>query len=335
MARATPNHYEQLGVPTSATAAEIRRAYRILARRYHPDVNPGKASEERFKLIAQAYDVLGDGKKRALYDAEFLLSDRESMNARIRAYQRNHQAGRAQKRHQAAREQTRTKSFAGAASDGAARPQRRERAPEEPLFGKIGNFVRRSLLREKSPYSTQKVSIIEVSLSIHDAILGARKTVEVEEPEGRRKISVKIPPGVRTGSVIRMRDKRNSNEELVLITRVALHPVLSIEPKGLVVEIPITVGEALTGTTLTLPTLRDQVVVSVPAGSQSGSEIRVKEKGLATREGVIGDLFYRLMIQIPDAPNAVGIKDRAKEIEGYYSSPLRQNLPRSLLDIAS
>ena len=110
---------------------------------------------------------------------------------------------------------------------------------------------------------------------------------------------------------------------------------MAIEARGLVVEVPITIAEAILGSSITLPTLDDQVVITVPPGCKSGSEVRVRNKGIAQRDGTRGDLFYRLMIQVPDAAHAVGIKEKALELDRYYSQNLRTSLPRSLVDIAS
>jgi DnaJ-class molecular chaperone len=174
---------------------------------------------------------------------------------------------------------------------------------------------------------------MEVSVPIADAIRGARKTVEIPEGTGSRKISVTIPPGVRNGSVIRFRRKEDPSEEIVILTRVAAHPFLSMSQKGLIVELPISVGEALQGSKVQVPTLDEPVLLTVEPGTQSGSEVRLKGKGVHFREGSRGDLFVRFMIRVPDAADAVGLKEKSAELEAYYGRTVRAGMPRTLLQI--
>lgn len=351
------DHYKTLGVNSSATADEIRRAYRVLARRYHPDVNPGKAaSEERFKAIASAYAVLCDVELRRQYDSEY-QEQRRAGNERARRYQQAQTATQRFYEYQARLREQRERETrdTNAAASEAARPggkTTRQRGPAAqgvavPLDRLLAAIARplaqlrdsaraalpgRNSIKGKNRGAT-RLSIIEVSVSVRDAIYGVRKTVEIAEPEGARKVSVSIPPGVRNGSVVRLRSKSTLNEDLVLVLRVAAHPSISIQPKGLVVEVPITVSEALSGATIKLPTLDDQLMVRIPAGSQSGQEIRIKEKGIANRDGSRGDLFYRLLIKVPPSAEAVGLKEKAQEFEQYYGTALRQNLPSTILEL--
>lgn len=353
------NYYEILGLNTSATLEEIRRAYRILARRYHPDVNPGKASEEKFKSIARAHGVLSDPEKRKAYDLDLEAHLQTRINNRAGAYQK------AQQRYEGSRKrfyETKHQNFGKvdpARDDGqtSAVPKRPAPGPFE-LFGKKAqeflNFLNqpvrkpkaakptpppKSEAREKPKEAPQgqegsgivKISVVEVSVTMKDAIYGIRKTVEISEPEGVRKVSVNIPPGVRNGSVVHLRSK--SHEDLVIIVRVATHPFLSIQPKGLVAEIPISVNEAISGASISIPTLDEPVVVKIPPASQSGNEIRLKEKGIPHRDGARGDLFIRLLVRVPESSIAVGIKEKAAELDLYYGVPVRQSFPKSLLDV--
>lgn len=347
------NHYETLCLSSSATADEIRRAYRVLARRYHPDVNPGKASEEKFKAIAAAYSILGDPQQRAHYDAELQEQLRGGVTEKIREYQRRQTQGErmaARQRYYQDIERRRQAHLQAQAQR--AHALHAARAAASPFAGIRRSFdtIKKSVLAAVRPLpmggkrvitptetssavEVQKISIIEVSVSMRDAIRGVKKTVEIAQPEGTRKVSVIIPAGVRTGTVLRFRDKGGSGEELVFILRVAAHPFLSIENKGLVVEVPISVGEALAGANVTLPTLDDTIVMRVPAGTQSGTEIRAKGRGIVGRDGTQGDLFYRMMIVIPDAVHAVGLREKAAEMEAYYPGSVRQNFAKSLLEM--
>lgn len=322
------NYYEILGVNSSATPQELRRAYRILARRYHPDVNPGKASQEKFRLIASAYSTLNDPAKRRAYDLQLESYIQANARAGHKIYEANQKNGAA----------------ASAAKKRSGRPDRKakeggERVPKTSgIWGQLFG-IRRDRLKPEAPPSRQggrsvtKISILEVSVNIKDAIMGAKKTIEISEPDGPRKISIKIPSGVRNGSVIRLKGRTGLAEEIVLIVRVASHPFLSLHSKGLVVEIPISVNEAISGASITVPTLDEPMVIKIPPASQSGHEIRLKDRGILQRDGSRGDLFFRLMIKVPESADAIGIKEKAGELNSYYACPVRQSFPKALLEL--
>lgn len=354
------NYYEILSLNTSATFEEIRRAYRILARRYHPDVNPGKASEEKFKTIARAHSVLSDPEKRKTYDLELEAHLKTRVHGHHQTYQRAQQRyDNARRRFYEAKHQNFGKVDPAGPEEPSQPPPQRPRPPApNPFSGlskKAQDFLKflnkpigKSSARPRSgsaqrsgahsqpkehqpePSGIVKISVVEVSVSIRDAVHGVKKTVEISEPEGVRKISVNIPPGVRNGSVVHLRSK--SQEDLVIIVRVALHPFLSIQPKGLVAEVPISVNEAISGASISVPTLEEPVVLKIPPASQSGTEIRLKEKGILLRDGTRGDLFIRLLVKVPETSMAVGIKEKATELDLYYSTPVRQGFPKSLLE---
>jgi DnaJ-class molecular chaperone len=340
------NHYTALGVQSSATQDEIRRAYRILARRYHPDVNPGKASEEKFKIIAEAYEVLSDAGKRQEYDGEFDRNGRLAADARLKAYQQQARATTARERFFKAKETEAAARLkkpvrdkpaspaAGLSFAGFARALGHEITSTLPELGRFREFLRRRSPGAVRSTSLLKVSVIEASISIRDAISGVKKTVSIEEPEGLRKVSVRIPPGSKTGSVIRMRSTSDSGpaEELVLVVRVASHPQLSIQNRGLVLEVPVTVNEAVSGASINVPTIDEPVMLRIPPGSQSGTELRIKGKGIVFKDGTRGDLFVKLQVKTPESPDAVGLRDRAAEFDRYYSGSVRQNLPANLLE---
>jgi DnaJ-class molecular chaperone len=336
------NHYQILGVNTSATVDELRRAYRILARRYHPDVNPGRASEERFKLIAEAYATLSDPKKRAAYDLEIEKDQRKHFDTAFATYNRSRRTQYQGRRPSPQSNEQDRAQEPGQDLGPANKP--RERGPQadfsrvaQSVRASIGQIVKRIPRPSKGNFKPRivkqraSVSIIEISIGIKDAIFGIKKVVEISEPTGPRKISVRIPAGVRNGSVIRLRASE-SKEELVLIIRVASHPVLSMLPKGLVMEVPITVHEAVSGASFMVPTLDEPTTLKVPPGTQSGTEIRLKEKGVEGKEGR-GDLFIRIMIRVPEAIGALGLDEKGAALDAYYESSIRQNLPKSIQDI--
>lgn len=345
------NYYEILGVNISATSEEIRRAYRILARRYHPDMNPD-LSEDKFKTIAEAYTVLSDSDRRQNYDLELEAHLRK--NSRTNGFEAYRRAQRTSKKAARAANSSNTNGAAASSQSRNGSNSSGFGVSFSEMFGEIpamGGALKRyakSIAKQGRGYvswlwgeheaidsktvHSLKVSVLEVSITIKEAILGTKKTIEIVEPEGLRKVSVKIPPGVRNGSVVRLQGRSLPREDLVLVIRIAYHPYLSIHPKGLVVEVPITVHEAIAGATIMVPTIEEPAAIKIPAGTNSGTELRVKEKGVPLKDGGRGDLFVRILVKIPEHPEAVGLKEKANELSLYYETPVRDGLPKSLLE---
>lgn len=323
------NYYQILGLNQSATNSEIRRAYRVLARRYHPDVNPGKDSENRFKIIAEAYSVLSDDSKRTQYDSEF---DRTTA---FKNFAQNQRRGQSTNRAQERYVESQRSGFQGQRpSTAAARPAvstpPRPRTFTERLSKNLTELAAK-LRRSREHVSIRELALIEISLSVGDAIHGVKKTVEITEGARSRKVSVRIPPGVRTGSIVRMRAAHNQREELIMIVRVAPHPFLQITARGLVVEVPITISEALFGASISVPTVIDPVIVKVRPGTQSGSELRIKGKGILEKDSVRGDLFLRFLIRVPGESSSKP-EDPIQSLDEKYQSP-RSHLPESLSNL--
>jgi DnaJ-class molecular chaperone len=343
------NHYETLSINSSATEDEIRRAYRILARRYHPDVNPGETSAERFKAIAEAYAVLRDKESKQQYDIELEKYLRKNVSRQFKAYEKQQRRATATERYYKAQKADYEKikewqeQRARAEAEEAASAKKSDKFDLKTKLDTVRKSLK-GLLESASSRTTDnksskpaksarvsKISILEVSVTIFDVISGVRKTVEIEEPEGSRKINVRIPAGVRNGSIVRLRANNLPGEEVVLIIRVARHPFLSIEQKGLMIEIPITINEAISGATIKVPTLEDPVMLKIPPNTSSGTELRLRGRGIPEKDSA-GDLFVRLMIKVPESEHAVGIKDRAADLDLYYEHSVRQDLPKTLLE---
>ena len=335
------NYYRILGLRPSASQDEVRRAYRVLARRYHPDVNPGEKSGERFKIIAAAYAVLGDTAKRAAYDRELEQATRQYAHAAYRSQQQRRTATtreRYEEVQRAIREPEARRAREAAAASRRAHPGGLERLGKLAAWTLDGlsrvrtGFRQAGGIREKLRQNFgKKISVIEVSLTVQEAITGMRKTVEVAEPEGARKISVTIPAGVRNGSVIHQKSKDAAGEDFILLTRVSAHPFISMQVRGIVVEVPVSVQEALLGASIRVPSLDGPMIIRIPANSQSGHEIRQQQAGVRNEDGSRGDIFYRLLVKVPESSLAVGIAEQASALEAYYERPVRADLPDSLL----
>lgn len=344
------DHYKTLGLSSAATREEIRRAYRILARRYHPDVNPGKATEEKFRQISAAYEVLSDPEQRKQYDDECNVQETFSS-----AFDKAHQAYR--KQQAAAKSQSKPKPPPQRPAQ--PKPQQRpEPTPEpqpEPKVAKVSpkpkptrlSTLRKSLeasisrakniLSKPAPPNTPRptissLALMEVSISVFEAIAGVRKTVEVTEKNGEvKKVSVAIPAGVRQGSIVRMRSK-DSSEEIIIVIRVAHHPWISITHRGLTIDVPITICEAISGAKIQVPSLGDPLLVTVDRGVQSGTEVRLKGQGIPLSDGTRGDLFMRFLIKVPDVDDSPENSKPLADLESLYNGSVRDHLPRSIMD---
>jgi DnaJ-class molecular chaperone len=357
------NYYKTLGLTNAASSAEIRRAYRILARRYHPDVNPNRDTEELFKGIALAYSVLSDPEKKQQYDLELKQSAEsfhETFDRAREALKRNQQA-RAYSRSQrsnTSKEASDTKPSSQANESSESKPKLRptpsltytalKRAVTPALAGlsalpgaltRLHKAARKarsryaSRLQEPTDGVISQIAILELSISMVDAICGMKKTVELsEKPHSTRKISVSIPPGVQTGSIVRFRSKEREREEIVLVIRVENHPWLSLGDRGLTMEIPLTIGEAVDGGKIQVPSFGEPLLVTVEPATRSGTEVRLKGQGLTHRDGTRGDLFIRFVVQIPDSPLLAELRSVTELLAESYSRNVRAHLPKRIIE---
>jgi molecular chaperone DnaJ len=345
--------YAILGVAKSASDDEIRKAYRKLARKHHPDVNPDdKGAEERFKDVSVAYDMLGDGAKRKLYD-EFGHDGLQAGfdPARAREYRRWAESGQGF-------------SFRGGPGGGFefgfgdAPRGRRRRAAESPsfadLFGEMFAGTADAETADEGPLDLEQALEVEFL----DALRGTSLDVSVRRPvpcgqcggsgrvsrrgctscggggriEQREKLVVKIPAGVGDGSRVRVPGKgavsarSNKAGNLVFVVRVRPHPLLERQGKDLTMEVPITVGEAVRGATIRVPTPTGPVRLRVQPGSQSGQRLRLRGRGAPDlKKGEAGDLYVRLMVVVPPASEET-LSDALAALEKAYREDPRAHI---------
>ena len=367
------DYYQILGLKRGASQDDIRSAYRKLARKYHPDINPGsKEAESKFKDLSAAYDVLSDEKKRKLYDEFGEAGLAAGFDAeKARSYQ--------QWQEQSER------------SGGAYEFNMDDLGD---LFGAPGGLFRRGPRAQAGPLPGQDIQS-SMEIDFLDAVRGFQTAITLERPvtcdtcqgagtkpgttpatcpecqgsgsksvgqgplqfrrtcprcmgtgklpgdrcptcrgAGRvlrpETIRVNIPPGAEPGKQIRLRGKGEAGVrggppgDLLITPRIRPHRLLTRSGRDLTMELPITVGEALHGAHVDVPTPGGTIKVKIPAGAQSGQQLRIKGKGVAAHgQTPAGDLFLRIMIHVPKenvAPDAI------EKIDQAYGEDVRKNV---------
>jgi curved DNA-binding protein len=304
------DYYELLGVKKTATEEEIKKAYRKLALKYHPDRNPGnkQQAEERFKEINEAYAVLSDKKKRQQYDqfGPSGFSQRFSQEDIFRGFDisdlfkdlgfsTNDVFGRI---------------FGGGGRRGAKVPY----GNFEDLFGQrggqtydYGDIYSGGGYQPQDPMAQKGQDIqSELNLTFQEAAFGGEKKVKFSKGGRVEEVTVKIPPGIESGKKLRLAGKGMDGVggrppgDLYLKVNVAEHPFFKREGSDITVDKEIKISEALLGTTIEVPTLDGSKLIKVPPGTQSQSRIRLKGFGLPRLQGGgKGDEFVRILIKYP------------------------------------
>jgi curved DNA-binding protein len=278
---AATDYYKALGVEKGASPDDIKKAFRKLAVKYHPDRNPNdKSAEDKFKVINEAYAVLSDPKKKEQYDT-FGSSGFHKQYSQEDIF-RGFDFGNAYK-----------DMGAGGGEDIFSR-----------LFGRGGRGGFRS-----GPQRGGDLEM-ETDVSFRDAAQGAEKMVAFRRSGQREELKVRIPPGVDNGSKIRITGKGNPGEgggpagDLFLIIRVLPDPVFTRDGGDLFVERSIPFSAACLGISLDVPTLEGDKRIKVPGGIQPGTKIRLKGCGIKPiGSNAKGDLFVKVGVHIPEALN--------------------------------
>ena len=291
--------YEVLGVSRDASPDEIQRAYRKLARTYHPDVNKDPDAEVRFQEIAEAYDVLSDPDTRRRYDAfghDFRQVPEDiDPETWARARAGASAAGRGRARAGAG---PRVWSTGGSGDQG---------VDIEDLFGDLfGGLGGFGAGRRRGWGSIQGADQeVELELSVEEAYHGGRRWLSISGPSGPRSVEVDIPPGVTDGQRIRLTGQGGKGTggapsgDLYLVVRIAPHSRYRVEGRDLHVDLPLAAWEAALGTSVVVDTPGGEAKVRVPAGTSSGRRLRLRGRGLPNPRGPAGDLFADVRIVVP------------------------------------
>lgn len=278
------DYYEILGVPRDADEEQVKKAYRKLARQYHPDVNKDSGAEARFKEVGEAYATLKDPEKRAAYD----------------------QLGRPRSgeefqpppdwQHRYARGFEQAEGFHGF-----------EDIDLSDLLDALGRGGMHRARRANRPVHGEDYET-SARISLQDAHRGTTLHLGLGEAGDQRTLEVKIPPGVRDGQRLRLRGQGGkganggADGDIYLHIAIAPHPLFRVDGHDLYFDLALAPWEAVLGADVEVPTIEDRVVLTVPAGTQAGRKLRLRGRGLANGHGGRGDLYAVVRIDVPASP---------------------------------
>jgi len=275
------DYYKTLGVPRTASLDEIKKSYRKLARKFHPDVSKEKNAEEQFKVIGEAYEVLQDAEKRAAYD-------------RLGEYRPGQEF-----RPPPGWEQQYGRRGSGAGSGGIDMDGVDLGDLFSGLFGgKAGGAAPGRSGRARANPRQPPIEA-EVTITLDEAFAGTERIFQISSGDGTQyPITVRIPKGATHGTRMRV-PSRGVAGDIMLTIRIAPHPVYKIDERDLQVELALTPSEAALGTTAEVPTPAGPVRLKVKPGSSSGQRLRLSGRGLPNPSGDAGNLYALVQIKVP------------------------------------
>jgi DnaJ-class molecular chaperone len=310
------DYYKTLGVSREASAAEIQKAYRKLARKCHPDLNPDdKTAKTKFQEVQAAFDVLNDPKKRELYDrygSSFVGAEAEG--ARPGYQWRSATAGPDV-------ENFDFSQFFGERFGG--------EGGFADLFGNVGGRAGTQSRRARAPQQERGLDLeSELEIPFTNAVTGGQAQVSVQRASGKvDAITVKIPAGIDEGKKIRLRGQGEEgvnggpNGDILITIHVAAHPYFRRRGNDLDVRVPVTLAEAAEGAKIEVPTPRGTVSLRVPPGTSSYTRLRIKGHGVARSGKPPGDLYAEISIMIPKSLDASELEQIRKMCAAHPLTP--------------
>jgi DnaJ-class molecular chaperone len=303
--------YNSLGLNRDASVDDIQKAYRRLARKYHPDVNPDDATaKKKFQEIQKAYEVLNDTEKREMYDR--YGSSFESMGAG------GPRGGGA------SFDQVDFEQMFGGGAGGSG-------SPFADLFGQFGGGRAGSRGRPR-PRPTRGTDVQHtLTVPFQSAVLGGEAQISVKRPSGKiETITVKIPVGIVSGKTIRLRGQGNGSPtggpagDLLIKINASPHAHYQRRGDDLEINLPVTLAEATFGAKIDVPTPHGEITLTVPPATSSGKRLRIKGHGVKTKTGT-GDLYVEIHIVLPEEIDET-TKELVKQIEAAQQLTPRRDI---------
>ncbi|ANV84852.1 molecular chaperone DnaJ [Picosynechococcus sp. PCC 7003] len=300
------NYYEILGVPRNASSDEIKRSFRRLARRYHPDVNPGdKVAEEKFKDLNEAYEVLSDDGRRSQYD-QFTRAmggkySRPGFN-RANRPQRNDFS-----------------QFANIGSVNPFGPKDRQQTTTRVRSNSYEDFRPGTTKTTKvaTPKSPAKRDVeARLTLPLEKAYRGGRERIRLEDG---RSLEVDMPPHMVDGQRIRLRNQGINGGNLYLKITVAPHPFFEVQGADIYCQVPLSPSEAILGGSIEIPTIDGLVKMTVPKGVKPGQRLRLANKGYPRSSGSRGDQLVEVQLVLPPeiTEEERALYEKLREVESF------------------
>lgn len=315
------NYYDILGVPRTATIEEIKKAYRKLARQYHPDLNPGnKAAEEKFKDVGEAYEILSDQGKRSQYDqfsrfwkqGGFQGGGTATTTTRSRTWGGNRAGTRTASDDVDFSEFRDFNTFVDQLLNRQDGSTSSTRSPSNRDSYRAGTT--------KTPYTVNRTNNprnaeARLTVPLDRAYQGGRERIRLEDG---RSLEVNMPSGMTSGQKIRLKGQGVAGGDLFLKIEVAPHPFFKLEGADIVCQLPVTPSEAVLGGAIEVPTLDGLVKMMIPSGVRSGQKLRLSGKGYPVN-GQRGDQIVELQIAIPKdlSPQERDLYEKLRQVETF------------------
>lgn len=297
------NYYEILGVTKKSSSEDIKRAYRSLARKYHPDRNPGnKLAEEKFKDINEAYEVLSDATKRAQFDkfSKASWGKQPGKNPNYNPFD----------------------DFFNGSSPRDTPPKDRPRSTRV----EDNNYRPGTTKRVRTPRSQGRDIEAKLTLPLSKAYQGGRERIRLEDG---RSLEVDMPPGMFNGQKIRLKGQGLEGGDLYLKITVARHPFFEIQGTDVFCRVPISPIEAVLGGAIEVPTIDGLVKMTLPPGVRSGQRLRLANKGYPDRVGDRGDQLVEIQVVTPKQISEPE-RELYKQLQSIETFKPRQNIIQSL-----
>jgi curved DNA-binding protein len=320
------NYYELLGVKRDASADEIKQAFRQLARKYHPDLNPGdKSAEDKFKDISEAYEVLSDRSKRSQYD-KFTGFWRKNRTKAPASEPREPRDRSTEEEEFGDDFNTFIDRLLGRKKESSNSPRDRSVRTEAPADRNPRTSDRRNPREQRDvdrnftePQArlNPKNLEAELTLPLDKAYLGGRERITIQE-DGRS-LEVDMPPGMIPGQKIRLRGQGLGGGDLYLKINVSPHQFFRLEGVNIYCQLPVTPAEAVLGGFIEVPTLDGLVKISLPQGITSGQKLRLAGKGFPGEDGRRGDQLLEIQVVVPKSlqPAERELYEKLREIESF------------------
>ena len=303
--------YDVLGVSKTASEAEIKSAFRRLAKKYHPDQSKEPKAKERFAEVGSAYEILGDDKKRKAFDRGEIDAEGKPRAPQFEGFGFGAQPGGG------------PRDFRNFGFDFGAGGFSTESGSIDPDI--LSELFGAGRTRGRSQSQTTRGEDIGVAVSVPLATIAHGGSIRVALPTGKT-LDVAVPTGIEEGKSIRLRGQGHpgrrgaSPGDVIVTVRYAAHPLFKVEGRDLRLDLPITLYEAILGARVRVPTLGGEVEVSIAPGSNGGRVLRLRGKGLpGGADQAAGDLMATLRIVLPNEPDAdlTGLMQKMRDRKPY------------------